>query len=90
MPLSNNISAISLAVSFIGGRNQSARRKPDTERYEQIKKKGNKNNVKIKEKKNDIAMLKDPFCVFFFCLYFTQFDVVEKVNGSLSYTMWFV
>ena len=30
------------------------------------------------------------FCVFFFCLYFNQFIVVEKVNGSLSYTMWFV
>jgi hypothetical protein len=30
----------------------------------------------------------DPFCVFIFCLYFTQFIVVEKVNGSLSYTMW--
>ena len=26
-----------------------------------------------------------PFCVFFFCLYFTQFIVVEKINGSLSY-----
>jgi hypothetical protein len=31
-----------------------------------------------------------PFCVSFFCVYFTQFIVVEKVDGSLSYTMWFV
>jgi hypothetical protein len=34
--------------------------KPDTDKYEQMKKKGNKNNMKIKErKKNDIAMLKE-------------------------------
>ena len=33
--------------------------KPDTDKYEQMQKKGNKKNVKIKErKKNDIAMLK--------------------------------
>ena len=33
-----------------------------------------------------------PLCVFFFCLYmyFTQFNVVEKINGSLSYTIWFM
>jgi len=30
------------------------------------------------------------FCVFFFCFYFTQLIVMENVNGSLSYTMWFV
>ena len=34
--------------------------KPDTDKYEQMKKKGNKNNMKIKEgKKNDIAMPKE-------------------------------
>ena len=34
--------------------------KPDTDKYEQTKKKGNQKDVKIKErKKNDIAMLKD-------------------------------
>jgi hypothetical protein len=34
--------------------------KPDTDKYEQMKKKGNQKNVKIKErKKNDIAMLKE-------------------------------
>ncbi len=33
--------------------------KTDTDKYEQMKKKGNKKNVKIKEKKNDIAMLKE-------------------------------
>ena len=33
--------------------------KPDTDKYEQMKKKGKKNNMKIKErKKNDIAMPK--------------------------------
>ena len=33
--------------------------KPDTDKCEQMKKKGNKNNMKIKErKKNDIAMPK--------------------------------
>jgi hypothetical protein len=35
----------------------------------------------------DFGYYIDPFCVFFFCLYFTQFIVVEKVNGSLSYTI---
>jgi hypothetical protein len=117
--------------------------KPDTDKYEQMKKKVNQKNVKIKErKKNDIAMTKEmkiisfgiamsffflsliftffwfpffficsylsvsgfilslyllilstifaPFCVFLFCFYFTQFIGEEKVNGSLSYTMWFV
>jgi hypothetical protein len=34
-----------------------------------------------------LATILTPFCVFFFCLYFTQFIVVEKVNGSLSYTI---
>ena len=34
-----------------------------------------------------LATILAPFCVFFFCLYFTQFIVVEKVNGSLSYTI---
>jgi len=34
--------------------------KPNTDKYEQMKKKGNKNNMKIKErKKNDIAMPKE-------------------------------
>ena len=33
--------------------------KTDTDKYEQMKKKGNKKNVKIKEKKNDIAKLKE-------------------------------
>ena len=34
--------------------------KPDTDKYEQMKKKGNQKNVKIKErKKNDIAMPKE-------------------------------
>ena len=34
--------------------------KPDTDKYEQMKKKGNQKDVKIKErKKNDIAMLEE-------------------------------
>jgi hypothetical protein len=34
--------------------------KPDTDKYEQMKKKGNKINMKIKERKeNDIAMAKE-------------------------------
>ena len=33
--------------------------KTDTDKYEQMKKKGNKKNVKIKEKKNDKSMLKE-------------------------------
>jgi uncharacterized membrane protein (DUF106 family) len=33
--------------------------KTDTDKYEQIKKKGNEKNVKIREKKNDIAKLKE-------------------------------
>ena len=34
--------------------------KTDTDKYEQMKMKGNKKNMKIKEKKkNDIAMLKE-------------------------------
>ena len=39
---------------------QRDKMKPDTNKYEQMKKKGNQKNVKIKErKKNDIAMPKE-------------------------------
>ena len=39
---------------------QRDKMKPDTDKYEQMKKKGNQKNVKIKErKKNDIAMPKE-------------------------------